>query len=174
MIPHTPVKDRAVPPTCTGTGLSNGSRCDVCGTVLEAPQEVPVISHTPIDVEEVDATCEEPGWSAGTRCVFCDANISQTEIPALGHNYVDDVCTNCGEPDYSTFAAYGTCGNDTKWTLDEEGLLHIFGTGAITKTGWRDYKTSIKRVVIGENVTYIPNHAFASTMHWFLWSCRPP
>jgi hypothetical protein len=35
-LPHTPVTDKGYAPTCTATGLSDGSHCDTCGVVLEA------------------------------------------------------------------------------------------------------------------------------------------
>nr|MCR5067964.1 InlB B-repeat-containing protein [Erysipelotrichaceae bacterium] len=42
---HTPVIDPAVDPTCTETGLTEGSHCSVCGKVLVAQQEVPALGH---------------------------------------------------------------------------------------------------------------------------------
>lgn len=41
---HTPVIDPAVAPTCTKTGLSEGSHCTVCGTVIVAQKTIPVVS----------------------------------------------------------------------------------------------------------------------------------
>ena len=38
---HEPVKDEAVEPTETTTGLTEGSHCEVCGTVLVAQEVVP-------------------------------------------------------------------------------------------------------------------------------------
>ena len=38
---HTPVTDPAVPPTTTAEGLTEGSHCAVCGTVLVAQQSIP-------------------------------------------------------------------------------------------------------------------------------------
>lgn len=43
---HTVVVDKAVEPTCTETGLTEGSHCSVCGTVLVAQQEIPATGHT--------------------------------------------------------------------------------------------------------------------------------
>ena len=38
---HTPVTDPAVPPTTTADGLTEGSHCAACGTVLVAQQSIP-------------------------------------------------------------------------------------------------------------------------------------
>jgi hypothetical protein len=43
---HTPVTDPAVAPTCTKTGLAEGTHCSKCGTVLIAQTVVPTIPHS--------------------------------------------------------------------------------------------------------------------------------
>lgn len=43
---------------------------------------------------EANPTCDENG----ERVRYCDCGESQkSNIPAIGHNYIDDVCQNCGE-----------------------------------------------------------------------------
>ena len=50
-----------------------------------------------VDAAE-DATCTESGWTEGSHCNICgDVIVAQEEIPATGHNYVDGICTGCGE-----------------------------------------------------------------------------
>ncbi|MBR3927416.1 MAG: hypothetical protein IKJ65_00280, partial [Clostridia bacterium] len=46
---HTAEVVAAVPPTCTATGLTEGSKCSVCGGVLVAQEEVPTVEHTYVD-----------------------------------------------------------------------------------------------------------------------------
>ena len=43
---HTVVVDAAVAPTCTEIGLTAGSHCSVCNTVLVAQEEVSALGHT--------------------------------------------------------------------------------------------------------------------------------
>ncbi len=43
---HTVVTDKAVAPTCTKTGLTEGSHCSECGEVIVAQQTVAVKAHT--------------------------------------------------------------------------------------------------------------------------------
>ena len=43
---HTEVTDKAVAPTCTAAGLTEGAHCSVCDTVLTAQQTVPAKGHS--------------------------------------------------------------------------------------------------------------------------------
>ena len=59
--------------------------------------------HTEKTVPAKEATCTEPGLKEGKVCEECgEVLVAQEEIPALGHDYKDGVCTRCGaiDPDY--------------------------------------------------------------------------
>ena len=43
---YNPVIDSAVEPTCTETGLTEGSHCETCGDTLVAQEEIPALPHT--------------------------------------------------------------------------------------------------------------------------------
>ena len=46
------------------------------------------------------AGCTYSGLTDGEYCCACgQVRVAQQEIPALGHDYVNGVCTRCGEPD---------------------------------------------------------------------------
>ncbi len=65
---------------------------------------------------------------------------------------------------FESLGTAGECGDDVYWRYENE-TLYIFGTGTTFKSGistfggtdsyWSEYHSSIKKVVIGENITSI-------------------
>ena len=95
---HIEIKDFAVAPTCTATGLTAGKHCSVCEEVLVAQTEVPALGHTEAIVAAVAASCTESGLTEGKHCSVCgEILVAQRVLPALGHEYMDGVCTRCGQ-----------------------------------------------------------------------------
>ena len=60
---HTEVADPAKEPTCTETGLTEGSHCSVCGEVFKAQEEIPALGHD----------WEEATFSKPQTCRVCGA-----------------------------------------------------------------------------------------------------
>ena len=58
--------------------------------------------HTEKTVPAKEANCTEPGLTEGKVCECGEVLVAQEEIPALGHDFKDGVCTRCGakDPDY--------------------------------------------------------------------------
>ena len=102
MLEHIPEEMDAVAPSCTETGLTEGTKCAVCGEVLEAQEEIEALGHAEVALEAKDATCTETGLTAGKKCSRCDEILAaQEEIEALGHAEVileakDATCTETG------------------------------------------------------------------------------
>ena len=90
---HDILLESPVPATCTEGGLTAGSYCSRCDYRIE-PEATEALGHDYVAHEAKAATCTEPGWSAYQTCSRC-AYTSYEELPALGHHYVDGVCT-CG------------------------------------------------------------------------------
>lgn len=87
---HTEKVVAGTPATCTSTGLTDGKVCEVCGTVLEAQEEIAMLEHTKVEIAAVAATCTEGGKTAGVKCSVCDTVIvAPQDTEALGHNYVE-------------------------------------------------------------------------------------
>ncbi len=75
----------------TSNGTNHWHECE-CGNKTDSA------AHVQEDLPAVDPTCTEPGKSKGAKCSICERiMIRQTELPAEGHNYVDGVCTVCGD-----------------------------------------------------------------------------
>ena len=88
MIAHTPEVIPAVAATCTKKGLTEGSKCKDCGTILIAQQETEMIDHTLPDKaqkeNEVAATsCGEGGggsYDSVVRCTECNAILDSKHV----------------------------------------------------------------------------------------------
>lgn len=101
-IPHTEVVDKAVEPTCTETGLTEGKHCSVCNAVLVEQKVVPAKGHTEVIDKAVEPTCTETGLTEGKHCSVCNkVLVEQKVVPAKGHTEVIDkavepTCTKTG------------------------------------------------------------------------------
>ncbi len=99
---HTTVVDEAKDATCTETGLTEGSHCSVCNTVLVAQNVIPNKGHDIVIDEGKAVTCTEDGLTEGKHCYVCDeVLVAQEIISAKGHTIVIDVrkdatCTEDG------------------------------------------------------------------------------
>lgn len=67
---HSPVAIEGVEPTCTEAGLTAGSVCEWCETVLEEQEEIPALGHDWEEIDVEESTCVKAGKTtyACTRC----------------------------------------------------------------------------------------------------------
>jgi len=120
---HTAAEDAAVAPTCTETGLTQGSHCSVCGKVLIKQEIVNALGHTPVlDIAETP-TCSKTGLTEGSHCSVCNEIIvPQQVIAKTAHiaewknenGYLVKRCIDCNAEvsrlrfeDLSEYAYYG-------------------------------------------------------------------
>ena len=94
---HSYIPMNVIEPTCTEQGWTE-FKCGYCGIVVAGSYTDP-LGHDYI-ASAVPPTCTQTGRKTCT-CSRCGDSYSET-IPALGHNYVEGVCTVCGfvDPDY--------------------------------------------------------------------------
>ena len=104
---HSEVTDAAVAPTCTETGLTEGSHCSVCGEVFAAQNEIAALGHTHGEVvveNHAAPTCTENGtYDNVVYCTVCSGEVSRESVTveALGHTEIIDAaiaptCTESG------------------------------------------------------------------------------
>lgn len=99
---HAPKVLEAVTASCTGSGLTEGTYCGVCGQALEEQRYVPALDHAAVTDSPVEPTCTQTGLTGGSHCGVCGETITaQQSIPALGHTEAvlegrEATCTESG------------------------------------------------------------------------------
>ena len=178
---HNMITDAAVAPTCTETGLTEGSHCSRCDHKV-AQETVNALGHnTAGTVAHKDATCTEAGVVGGTYCTRCNngKTAAETAIAKLGHNtagtvaHKDATCTEAGV----TGGTYCTRCNDGKAAAEAaiaaKGHTEVTVAGkaaTCTATGLSDGK---KCSVCG--VTTVAQTTIAAKGHtWTAATCTAP
>ncbi|MBE6687243.1 MAG: hypothetical protein E7591_08445 [Ruminococcaceae bacterium] len=84
---HKVIIDKAIAPTCTETGLTEGKHCRVCNRVLTVQNIIPALGHTEGEwIVDSEATCTENG-NKHKSCTVCMKTIITGTINATGHKY---------------------------------------------------------------------------------------
>ena len=123
---HTVETDAAVAPSCTQTGLTEGTHCSVCHQILTPQQLIAALGHDLQQHAAKEPTCTESGWQAYENCSRCDYT-TYVELGALGHDLQqhvakDPTCTESG------WNAYDTCSRcDYTTRVDLEKTEHTPG-----------------------------------------------
>ena len=85
---HETVIDKAIPPSCTQDGKTEGSHCSRCNEVFVEQEVVPAIGgeHIIVIDEAVEPTCTQTGLSEGKHCSRCGKiYVIQAVIPTKAH-----------------------------------------------------------------------------------------
>ena len=125
---HTIVKDKAVDPTCTVDGLTEGSHCSTCKEVVKKQEVVPAKGHAFGDwYISTDATCDNKGVER--RDCSC-GHFETREIDAKEHSYEAVVTApTCTEQGYTTHTC--ACG-DSYVDSYVDALDHAWDEGKVT------------------------------------------
>ena len=168
---HAPRSIAAVAPTCTETGLAEGSGCSFCGVVLVEQEVIPALGHSPIDAaveNTVSPTCTEAGSCESViYCGSCNAELSRDAVvvDALGHDEVyhpavAPTCTGFGRGAYTTCTRceYRTPSVEI-FPLGHDEIAHSAKAPTCTEIGWHayvtcsrcDYTTYEEKAALGHN-----------------------
>jgi hypothetical protein len=96
---HTAIIDKAVAPTCTQTGLTEGSHCSVCSEVIIAQNVIDANGHSYQDWKiEENSTCISKGIEK-RQCSNCEEVESREFDESKDHIDFDhdNKCDMCGE-----------------------------------------------------------------------------
>ena len=157
--------------TCTEDGLIT-YLCIECEEIKSIVIEE-AKGHTEVVDAAVEATCTETGLTEGKHCSVCgEVLVAQEEVEVKEHNYIDDICNECGYNFYTEGLEF-TLSTDTKsyevsgytGTSTDVVIPSIYDNIAVTKiassgTGFRNC-SSITSVAIPDSVTYIGSSAFS-------------
>ena len=88
---HDIVVDEAVEPTCSATGLTEGSHCKGCDEMTVKQEVIAKLPHTEQTDAAVEPTCSKTGLTEGKSCSVCNEIIvAQKTVAKLPHTEVVD------------------------------------------------------------------------------------
>ena len=164
---HTEVTDKGYAATCTASGLTDGSHCSVCGTVLTAQQTISATGHT-YDAVVTAPTCTAEGYTTYT-CVNCSECYTANYVASTGHNYEISVTEpTCTEDGYTAYICTA-CGNSYTEAIAANGHSYeaVITAPTCTEKGYTTYTCT----VCGNS--YISDET-AATGHQYITSITPP
>ena len=139
----------AVAPTCTEYGLTEGSKCSVCFSVIEAQTRVLPLGHDTVSHDGKAATCTEDGWEAYDTCSRCDYTTFE-EIKAIGHSLtkIDATSATCTTDGNN---AYFVCSDCHKAYKDAEGKTETTAEVEVIPATGHTYKDVVTRATLSSN-----------------------
>ncbi|MBR6800616.1 MAG: hypothetical protein IKM61_02555 [Eubacteriaceae bacterium] len=107
---------KAVEANCTSSGLTEGKKCSVCGTVTVKQEAIAALGHKEEVIQGKAATCTEAGLTEGKKCTVCGTvTVSQEVIAALGHKeeVIQGKAATCTESGLTEGKKCTVCGTVT-------------------------------------------------------------
>ena len=155
---HRVVVDKAIEATCDATGLTEGSHCSVCNTVIVAQKSIPSKGHRIVTDSGFSATCTRTGLTGGSHCSVCNTIlVAQQLIPSNGHRIVRDsaVAATCTRTGLTEGSHCSVCNTVIVAQKSTSMLAHSYGSAvtvsiatctssgqyyyACTKCGYKQY-----------------------------------
>ena len=136
---HMPQTIPGTAATCTAAGLTDGGKCETCGYVITAQQEIPIqeTAHPAGSIKidpAVPATCSTPGKTEGSHCEACGKPVAaQQEIPidpgahpagSIVKN--EDVAATCTSPGKTGGSHCAACGKTITAAQTVPALGHLY------------------------------------------------
>ena len=154
------------PATCTEAGLTDGTKCSVCGEIVVAQTEIDKLPHTEEVIPGNPATCTEAGISDGKKCSVCDTVLAeQKELSATGHNHeikavVESTCTTAGKTVYQC-----SCGDSYEEALElaDHNYSSAVTAPTCTAEGYTTYTCSCGDSYVADKVVAL-GHNYSSVV----------
>ena len=132
------VTDAAVAATCVATGLTEGSHCADCNTVIVAQQVTPIdktnhVGEIKTGVNAKDATRGEDGYTGDSVCSACNEVVEKGQvIPATGVM----ITVNASDKGATTLNGEATTGAAQKVAYESEYTLVATPAANAKFVGW--------------------------------------
>ncbi|MBQ8840069.1 MAG: hypothetical protein IJ004_01925 [Clostridia bacterium] len=121
------VVDKRVMPTCTETGLTQGSHCADCGAIIVEQRIIEKAPHSEVSGGRLEPTCKESGYIGRVYCAICkEVLVPGEEIPKLPHTEIDLVGypSTCKESGLSDGKYCTVCKTETVKQIELVKLSH--------------------------------------------------
>lgn len=158
---HDIVVDNAVTPTCTGTGLTEGSHCSRCDDATTEQKVVPALGHSYNPVV-TSPTCTEGGYTTYS-CACGDTYVSD-ETSATGHDYEEEITTAPTHTENGVMTYTCACGDTYTETINATGdHYHVPSVTAPTCTegGYTTYTCACGDTYVDDE-TSANGHSFSN------------
>ena len=143
---HVEEIDVATEPTCTKSGLTQGSHCKACGTIFIEQEETEAALGHDYQSTITAPTCTEKGYTTYT-CSRCSDVYKDDYTNSLGHDYIKTAgsaatCTKTGKADKYTCSRCGdSYGGEIIAALGHDYIRTAGFAATCTKTGKSDKYT---------------------------------
>ena len=168
---HEAVIDAAVAPTCTETGLTEGTHCAICGITLVAQEVVDALGHTEAIDEAVAPSCSATGLTEGTHCEVCgEVLVAQESVDMLAHTEVIDeaVAPTCTETGLTEGKHCEVCGEVLVAQQEIALLPHEYEAAVTdptcTENGYTTYTCSVCGDSYTADETAANGHSYESAI----------
>ncbi len=127
--------------TCTATGLTDGKKCSVCGTVTVKQQVIEKKAHKETTISGKPATCTATGLTDGKKCSVCGTvTVKQQTIAKTAHKEttITGKAATCTATGLTDGKKCSVCGTVTVKQQTIAKLAHSYKNGVCTKCGAKD------------------------------------
>lgn len=137
-INHKPETIEGKPATCTESGLTEGKRCSICGTILVPQTDIPATGHNYIP-QIIPSDCINQGYTKHT-CSICKDTYNTDYTAVSEHKINNGKCINCksyiAEAGHSIKLSFTSASNlnNINWKTKDNNVI-------ITNTGCNVYET---------------------------------
>ncbi len=155
---HTEVTVTGKAATCTATGLTDGKKCSVCGTVTKAQQTIKATGHKEVVIPAVAPTFTTVGKTEGKKCSVCGTiTVAQKDVAKLTlstptvtqKNTAKGIQVNWNKIDgaesYVVYRSVYSGGKWSKWASIKKGVTGTSYVDGTVKLG-TSYKYTVRAV----------------------------